>query len=84
MIEILQLIICYYVFTVYLENGQTLDFQWLKKYNINDIDLELRMMMNIHNDSIQNNVKITPNVIINCLVIKLCCLSKGVSDFLDV
>lgn len=41
-----------------------LDFQWLKKYNINDIDLELGLMMNINGESTQNNLKLTANVII--------------------
>lgn len=55
----------YYVFTVYLKNDHMLDFQWLKKYNINDIDLELGLMMNINGESTQNNLKLTANVIIN-------------------
>lgn len=49
--------------TVYLKNQQTLDFHWLKKYSINDIDLELGLMMNINNDIAPNNLKTTVNVI---------------------
>lgn len=49
---------------VYLKNQSTLDFEWLKKYNINDIDLELGLMMNINGDTVPNNLNITANVII--------------------
>lgn len=52
-------------FAVYLKNQSILDFEWLKKYNINDIDLELGLMMNINGDAVPNNLNITSNVIIN-------------------
>ncbi|KAF0754717.1 inositol polyphosphate 5-phosphatase OCRL-1 [Aphis craccivora] len=49
---------------LYLKNQETLDFQWLKKYNTNDLDLELSLMMNINGDNTQNNI-ITANMAVS-------------------
>ncbi|XP_050430300.1 inositol polyphosphate 5-phosphatase OCRL isoform X2 [Adelges cooleyi] len=47
---------------IYLKNHLSLDFSWLNKYNFNDIDLELGMMMNINGENTHSNLKITTNI----------------------
>jgi len=62
----------YSIFTVYLKNQQTLDFQWLKKYTINDIDLELGLMMNINGDNTSNSITTAHVIIFYIILCKKC------------
>lgn len=52
-----------FFFTAYLKDEETLDCQWLKKYNMDNFDLELGSMLNTNDDSPPNNLKNNNNVI---------------------